>query len=313
MKTSPRIRASADGLNRHGGDRGLMAVIAAMAALATLALGGWSGATALQDHWRNALTRTIFVELSTTDPDTSAPDEATHQNADKLIEKLNGSPVIHTVKRLSRSELDALLAPWLGGGASGTLSLPTVLTVIPDRDASMDQVLHTLRDAAPDAAIEPSASWGSRLGLLATSLRISAVGVMGLALCATAGVVMLSVRMVLLSRRKTVEILHALGASDGMIAGRIARQTALMTGLGGLCGALAVWPALTVLARIMAPFGDVRLSGIAWPADAGAWMQAALGFPVPFLELAASVPFVMAFVGWIVSEFSVRLWLRRLP
>jgi len=121
-----------------------------------------------------------------------------------------------------------------------------------------------------------------------------------------AAMVAIATRAGLAARREAIGIVHGLGATDGMIAGRFAGRIGALTLAGALLGVLAAAPVLLSLAHLAAPF-----SGDAPPAG-----QAPLAMlnslpPALWLSLAA-LPVAAALIGWATAQATVRLWLARL-
>ncbi len=123
--------------------------------------------------------------------------------------------------------------------------------------------------------------------------------------CVAAAVVAIAAHAGLAARRDAAEIVHGLGATDGMVAGRLAGRVALLALAGAAAGALVAVPLLLSLARLTAAF-DVPL---AMPAPFGAWTS----LPSRLWLLLAILPPAACCIGWVTAQASVRVWLRRLP
>ena len=82
----------------------------------------------------------------------------------------------------------------------------------------------------PGAAVESHGVWVARLLALARSLEAVALAALLLVAGIAAAVVAVAVRAGIAARRAAIAILHALGASDGDIAGRFAQRVALLVG-----------------------------------------------------------------------------------
>ncbi len=116
-------------------------------------------------------------------------------------------------------------------------------------------------------------------------------------------VVAVATRAGIAARRDAIEIVHGLGATDGMIAGRFAARLTLLTFAGALAGVLGAVPILLVIASLTAPFAAVPAAGVALAARLPAVLWAAL----PTLPLAAGC------IGWVTAQVTVRAWLSVLP
>ncbi len=110
-----------------------------------------------------------------------------------------------------------------------------------------------------------------------------------------AAVVAVAVRAGISARRDAVLVLPSLGATDAEVAGRFARRVAVLVGAGRIGR-----HARSTAGAVGAGLGGGAAGG------AADWRG------LPWLDLAL-VPPVAAWVGWVTTQATVRLWLRRLP
>ena len=213
---------------------------------------------------------------------------------------------------LSQAEVEARLRPWLGEDA-GRLGagLPAVFVLQAALPAGTEA---RLDQAAPGTLLSRGATWQVYLFGLARSLVACFWLVLAVVGSVAAAVVAIATRAGLAARRDTAEIVHGMGATDGMLAGRLAGRVGLLALAGGAAGALAAVPLLLALARLTAPFhpglakgGLAGLSGQATPL--GTWAS----LPPRLWLLLAALPLVASAIGWTTAQASVRTWLRRLP
>ena len=284
------------GLRRALDDGMLPFLVAAMAFLAALALGGSIGAAALARHWQQGAASALTVQVP-------KPDAA---RVDRVVTLLRGTPGIAEAQPLSDADLGALLRPWLGDAAKQlALPLPAVIEVHLAGDGpDLAAVAARLDAVAPGTMVESHGVWVRRLAALARSLQACAGAALAVVVGVAVAVVAVATRAGLAARREAIEIVHGLGATDGYIAGRFARRATKRAGAGGVMGAAAALPMLVVLAALSAPFAGS-------PAEATpAWFVAlppALWLLLPGLPLAASV------IGFVTAQGTVRFWLRQLP
>jgi len=289
------------GLRRALSDRLLPSLVAAMAFLAALALAGWTGAAALSRHWQQGVGSSLTVQV----PQPHAA--AAQGNGDRLatvLAVLIGTPGITTARALSDEELSDLLRPWLGAGAERlAIPLPAVIAVqLGDSGSDLAPLAHRLDQAAPGTLMENHDVWIRRLAVLARSLQACAGLAVLLVALVAAAVIAVATRAGLAARREAIEIVHGLGATDGLIAGRFAARATMLSAAGGLAGAVLAAPVLLALAGLAAPFGGGVPS--ANPLSAlplGLWLA------LPGLPAAA------ALIGWLTAQVTVHRWLRRLP
>ncbi|MGH7044179.1 MAG: cell division protein FtsX, partial [Acetobacteraceae bacterium] len=99
------------GLKRALADRMLPFLVAAMAFLAALALGGWVGAATLARHWQHGASASLTVQVP--QPGDRAAGAAAATRLDRVLGTLTATRGIAGARTLSQAELEALLRPWL--------------------------------------------------------------------------------------------------------------------------------------------------------------------------------------------------------
>jgi cell division transport system permease protein len=293
------------GLRRAIADRMLPFLVAAMAFLAALALAGWVGTASLARHWQQGAASALTVQVP-------RPNELALQGGGTRLERvlalLVAMPGIASARALGEDELGELLSPWLGSGAERlAVPLPAVIAVkLADIGIDLDRLSRQLNDAAPATLVEGHGVWIGRLGALARSLEACAGIALLLVTAVAAAVVAVATRAGLAARREAIEIVHALGATDGYIAARFAGRATLLAAAGGSAGAAFGLPVLLTLANLAAPFSGA-VAPTRSPADLLAAMPAALWLALPALPIAGAA------IGFVTAQVMVRRWLRRLP
>jgi cell division transport system permease protein len=298
-------RADDLGLRRALSDRLLPALVAAMIFLAALALAGAEAASGLARHWHTGAASMIMVQVP-------RPMESAGQmnRGEAVAVALAGAPGVAAARRLSDAEIGTLLRPWLGEDpARLSLPLPALFEVrlteqgAQSAPAALDALL---TQAAPGTLVERSGVWMTRLAELVDSLQACA----GLALVVVAFVatamVSVATRAGLAARRDAIEIVHSLGASDGMIARQFSRRITSLVLAGAILGLVLSVPVLLSLATLSAPFQPAATV----PPAPGA-LLAALP-PLLWVALAA-LPVGAALIGWLTAQTTVRGWLAELP
>ncbi len=305
MLETTKVRRDTLGLRRVLGDRLLPVMVAAMAFLAALALGGATAAQALADRWRLGAGTVLTAQVPRpADPATTAA----QTRLEATLSLLRGSPAIVSAGLLSDGELDQLLAPWLGGGASVPRDLlPAVIAVRASTDptvgvATFEALAEAIGRTAPGASLEAHAAWIGRLTSLLRALEACGWGALLVVVGVAALVIAAATRAGLLARRTTVDILHGLGATDGYVATRFARRAMGLAATGGLVGMAAALPVLLALARLAQPFST-----------RAAYPQPAAGLPMSLWVGLSLLPAGAAVIGYATAQGTVRLWLRRLP
>jgi cell division transport system permease protein len=301
------------GLRRALADRMLPFLVAAMAFLAALALAGWVGAATLARHWQHGAGASLTVQVPQPgDPATDAPGPAQQTRLERVLRELAAAQGIADARPLGRTELTALLRPWIGAEGSPLVArLPAVVAVRlanpPPTPARLAALGAQLDHAAPGTLLETQGVWIDRLLALARSLQACAGAALLVVAAVAAAVVAVATRAGLAARREAIEIVHGLGATDGFIAARFAGRATLLAAAGGMAGAVAALPVLMALARLAAPFAT-NAAGATPPASGfAAALPAALWLLLPGLPLTAAA------IGFVTAQVTVRRWLRRLP
>lgn len=290
------------GLRRALSDRLLPSLVAAMAFLAALALGGTVAASALGRQWQQGAGSVLTVQV----PQPAVAAEA-GARLDRVLALLRGTPGVASARVLGDDELAALLRPWLGSG-SGRIALPLPAVIdVRLSDAALDagRLAARVEAAAPGTLLESHDRWMRRLLVLARSLQACAALALAVVVFVAVAVVAVAVRAGLATRRGAIEIVHGLGATDGYIAGRFARRATLLAAAGAAMGATAAVPVLLGLAGLASPFTGQ-------PEGGGAVELAHALPPALWLSLPA-LPAAAAAIGWLTAQGTVRRWLRRLP
>jgi cell division transport system permease protein len=258
--------------------RGLvLAIVALMAALGVLAIVAAGGLHGLARSWQNALAGGMTVELPAP---AKGGDRAAEREA--VLAALRATPGVVKAEALSRAEIEALLAPWLGpGSAMADLPLPTLIHVVTSPIGPTAAALEAqLRPRAADLRVDDHGRWRAQFAALARAVEWVALAVLATIGAAASIAVAAAVRTRLLIHREDVAILHALGAADGFITRPIARDAwnlALKGGLIGLVLAAVIIAGLVLATMGPAAFAPTALQKLPIPAEAAI---AALAFPL---------------------------------
>jgi len=291
------------GLRRALSDRLLPLLVAAMAFLAVLALGGAVAARGLAAHWRGDAAALLTVQVP--QPEGAGGAGAGGLTRAAAVERaLAGEAGVLSARRLTHAEIEALLSPWLGGDTSGlAMTLPAVFEVHAATSSVTADLSARLQTLAPGTLVEANGVWFDRLGALAGSLQACAALALALVAFVATAVVAVATRAGIAARRDAIEIVHGLGATDGMIAGRFAARLTVLTFAGALTGVLGAVPILLIIAALTAPFASAQAAG----AEIASRLPLVLWAALPTLPLTAGC------IGWVTAQLTVRAWLAALP
>ena len=213
--------------------RALVAVVAIMTFLASMATGTVLLVSASAAEWQSEVASEITIQIRPAsgrdlDRDTAAAAEA-----------MRTQPGIVEVRPFSKEESAKLLEPWLGSGLSiEQLPVPRVIVARLQPGSTLDLAGLRARvtQAAPGASVDDHRAWIERMRSMTGATVFAGIGILALVIIATIISVSFATRGAMAANRPIVEVLHFVGASDSYIANRFLRHF-LMLGLeGGLIG-----------------------------------------------------------------------------
>lgn len=297
-------------------------LVAAMAVLAALAMGGVVGASTLARQWQIGPAAVLTVQVprpaepsgSGTGPAGEAriASGAGETRLDRAVALLRATPGVALARPLSEQELTDLLRPWLSGDTDRmALPLPGVVELrLADGASVPPDLSRRLAAAVPGSLVESHGPWLRRLSTLARSLLACALAALGLVVGIAVVVVSVATRAGLSARREAIEIVHGLGATDAYIAGKFAARITWMAMAGGLAGAVLALPVLAGLAWLATPFMSTNedIAG-----DIAGEIGVLSALPRALWGLLPGLPIIAGLIGWLTAQATVRRWLRQLP
>ena len=203
---------------------------------------------------------------------------------------------------MPESELEALLEPWLGVGATdATVPIPALIDVRlrgAADGAAIARLQARLAEVAPAARIDAQSSWLQPVFGAIASLQWLAIALVALLAVTSSAAVWLAARSALGGNRDTIEIVHLLGGTDGQIARIFQRSIGYDAVLGGAAGLALGVVAVTLLGRQFAALGSGMVAG------------GGLG-PPDWLALAA-IPLAGVVIALATARLTVLAALRRI-
>ena len=222
------------------------------------------------------------------------------QQIDGMVSVLTAFHSVREVRVLSKSDVAALLQPWLGDQETlFTLPLPSVIAVgvTKDQPLKTDVLLQELRSIAPDVVLDDHRNWystfslfsGKLLGLLAFLLVAASLSLVFL--------IAFALKTSLVVHGRTVEILHLVGASDFFIARQFSHLVLKLSAIGAVLGAMIAMIVLWVLQWWISVDGEDNFPLL----DFSFWYL----FPLAFLVL------IIVWLSGLVSQRVVTGLIRR--
>lgn len=223
--------------------------------------------------------------------------EAGDRLGEEALAALRARDEIAAANLLPRQAVMTLLAPWLGRDIGDDFPLPITLEVTTRAGHDMTaETIRALLPAGPDYGIHGYAGWREPVRGAADGFRFVTAGLVGLASLAAVGTIVFATRAALAANRRTIDLLHLIGAEDAHIAKRFAIQALLTGGIGGLLGAVGGGLAAFGAAVAALPRPELDAAGLA----AEAW----------FLAPMAAMPLCAAFLSFATAWATVTAWLR---
>lgn len=181
--------------------------------------------------------------------------------AEALSAELRAIPGVASARPLAKAEVAGLLAPWLGpDAASLDLPFPGLIDLRLDPKIAVDRNALAARVALalPGARLDSHREWVDRLVRLARAAQGVTLFAVALVALAVVAVVVLAVRAGLAAEQETIELLHLIGARDGMIAAEFEGHVTRLAIIGALVGAALAGGGMLTL-RVLADAGTVPL------------------------------------------------------
>lgn len=193
----------------------LMVVIAIMAFLACLTLGGVSMVRATAAGWQSEISREITIQIK--------PDEGLDMDA--ALKKARDVALTFVGTRdgtiMDDSATARLLEPWLGTGLDlADLPVPRLVIITIDEQNPPDfaAMRDLLKTEVPQAFLDDHRTWVDRLVSMARTTVLIGMGVLILVFTAMILTVVFATRGALSGNRHIIEVLHFVGAESGFVA-----------------------------------------------------------------------------------------------
>jgi cell division transport system permease protein len=216
----------------------LMVVIAIMAFLACLTLGGVSMVRSTASSWESQISREITIQIK---PDDGLDMDKALDDARRIALTFVGTKDGQIVDEAATARL---LEPWLGTGLDiKELPVPrlVIITIDESNPPDFDAMRALLKESIPQSSLDDHRTWVDRLVAMARTTVTIGIAVLALMLSATVLTVVFATRGAMAGNGHIIEVLHFVGAEARFIA-REFRRHFLVTGMKGAAagGAAAV-------------------------------------------------------------------------
>lgn len=274
----------------------LMVVIAIMAFLACLTLGGVSMVRSTAASWESQISREITIQIK---PDDDLDMEQALTKARDLALTFVGTKTGQIVDEAATARL---LEPWLGSGLDlKELPVPrlVIVTIDESHPPDFDLMRTQLKQAIPQASLDDHRTWVDRLVSMAHTTVMIGTGVLLLVFTAMVLTVVFATRGTLSGNRHIVEVLHFVGAESTFVAKEFQKHFLKISFKGSAVGS-------ALAALFFAGAGFLQSHTIATPqtdqatALFGTFSVGALGYLGIFATM-----FIIALLTTLTARFTV--------
>ncbi len=213
----------------------LAVVIAIMAFLACLTLGGVSMVRATAASWQSQISREITIQIK--------PDD--NLNMDEALVKAREIALSFVGTRngqiVDEDATARLLEPWLGPDLDiKELPVPrlVVITIDEQNPPDFDAMRSILKENIPQATLDDHRTWVDRLVSMAHTTVLIGLSIMALVFSAMILTVIFATRGALAGNRHIVEVLHFVGAEASFVGKEFQKHFLKISFKGSAAGSL---------------------------------------------------------------------------
>ena len=213
----------------------LAVVIAIMAFLACLTLGGVSMVRATAASWQSQISREITIQIK---PDDNLDMEAALNKARDIAMSFVGT---RSGQIMDDAATARLLEPWLGPNLDlKELPVPrlVVITIDEQNPPDFEGMREILKESIPQATLDDHRTWVDRLVSMAHTTVLIGLSIMALVFSAMILTVIFATRGALSGNRHIVEVLHFVGAEASFVGKEFQKHFLKISLKGSAAGSL---------------------------------------------------------------------------
>jgi cell division transport system permease protein len=236
--------------------RALIAIIAIMTFLGSMAIGAVLSVETAASDWQSGLAREVTIQVR---PVAGRDIEADIGKAAAIARSVRG---VAAVRPYSRQDSLELLQPWLDGMTVDELPIPRIIAVEIASGQSPDfaALRKSLMEQVPPASLDDHRGFIDHMRAMTRAVLAAGGSVLALVTLATVLSVGFATRGVMATNRQVIEVLLYVGAKNAFIAGHFQRHFLLLGLQGGAIGgglAIALFALAGLLGRslLSAPEG----------------------------------------------------------
>jgi len=268
------------------GSRLLPLVIAVNVYLASLAILGGLALIGATGQWATEIEQLVTVQVP---PESGVSGDAVVKS---VLGVLRDHPSVAQARALEPSEMEALLAPWLGQSAAiKELPLPQLVDVELRPDGDLDSLRKRLDAEFPGVEIDDHRQWREQMQSIATSARLICWSLVAMISLAAIAVIIFATRASLENQNELVALMHLIGAHNSFVAGEFQKH---FLGIGVIGVLIGLVPVVLTIGAVLYLTGD----------DPAPWMgRMTLGL-VDYI-LAALPPLTAALITMLTARLTV--------
>lgn len=268
------------------GSRLLPLVIAVNVYLASLAILGGLALIGATGQWATEIEQLVTVQVP---PESGVSGDAVVKS---VLGVLRDHPGVAQARALELSEMEALLAPWLGQSAAiRELPLPQLIDVELRPDGDLDSLRKRLDAEFPGVEIDDHRQWREQMQSIATSARLICWSLVAMISLAAIAVIIFATRASLENQNELVALMHLIGAHNSFVAGEFQKH---FLGIGVIGVLIGLVPVVLTIGAILYLTGD----------DPAPWMGRMTLGPVDYI-LAALPPLTAALITMLTARLTV--------
>jgi len=268
------------------GSRLLPLVIAVNVYLASLAILGGLALIGATGQWATEIEQLVTVQVP---PESGVSGDAVVKS---VLGVLRDHPGVAQARALELSEMEALLAPWLGQSAAiKDLPLPQLVDVELRPDGDLDSLRKRLDAEFPGVEIDDHRQWREQMQSIATSARLICWSLVAMISLAAIAVIIFATRASLENQNELVALMHLIGAHNSFVAGEFQKH---FLGIGVIGVLIGLVPVVLTIGAVLYLTGD----------DPAPWMGRMTLGPVDYI-LAALPPLTAALITMLTARLTV--------
>ncbi len=268
------------------GSRLLPLVIAVNVYLASLAILGGLALIGATGQWAAELDQLVTVQVPA---ESGASGEGVVKS---VLGVLRDHPAVAQARALEMTEMEALLAPWLGQSAAvRELPLPQLIDVELRPGGDLDSMRKRLEAEFPGVEIDDHRQWREQMQAVAASAGLICWSLVTMISLAAIAVIIFATRASLESQNELVALMHLIGAHNSFVAGEFQKH---FLGIGVIGVLIGLVPVALTIAAILYLTGD----------DPAPWMGRLTLGPMDY-ALAALPPLSAALITMLTARLTV--------